>query len=84
MANLLLRAVRGNCWIEVRLGDAAGKLLYEGTLEKGQAQRFVGRKLWLNAGVPENLAVKLNGDAVTVGGGRPVVVVITANSIAPA
>jgi cytoskeletal protein RodZ len=83
-ANLLLRAARGNCWIEVRLDGAGGKLLYEGTLEKGQSQRFVGKKLWLNAGVPENLAVKLNGDPVTVGGGRPVVVEITATSIAPA
>lgn len=83
-ANVLLRAARGNCWIEVRLGGAEGKLLYEGTLEKGQAQRFVGKRLWLNAGVPENLSVRLNGDPFSIGGGRPVVVEITANSIAPA
>lgn len=88
-ANLLVTAARGNCWLEVRSirtgpnGKRVEKLLYEGTLEKGQRQRFVAAKLWINASVPENLAVSLNGDSLRIGGGEPVVVEITANSVTP-
>ena len=83
-ANLLVRAVRGNCWLEVHAGSASGKLLYQGTLERGQAQRFVAKRLWVNAGVPENLAVRLNGEPISIGAHAPVVVLISANSITPA
>lgn len=83
-ANVLVRAVRGNCWLEVHAGSASGRLLYQGTLERGQTQRFIARRLWMNAGAPGNLAVRLNGDAVTIGAGTPVVLDITANSITPA
>lgn len=83
-ANLLVRAIRGNCWLEVHAGTASGRMLYQGTLERGQTQRFVARTLWVNAGVPENLSVTLNGDPVSIGANSPVVVVITANSITPA
>ena len=83
-ANVLVRAVRGNCWLEVHAGSASGRLLYQGTLERGQTQRFVARRLWMNAGAPGNLAVRLNGDAVPIGAGPPVVLDITANSITPA
>lgn len=85
-ASLVVRAARGNCWLEVH--DASRKpwkLLYQGTLEEGQVQRFRTRKIWINAGVPENLAVTLNGRPVSFGsGGKPVVVVVTANSVTPA
>ena len=84
LANLLVRAVRGNSWLEVHEGSATGKLLYQGTLERGQTQRFVARRLWVNAAAPENLATKLNGVAVSIGGGEPVVVLVTADSIVPA
>jgi cytoskeleton protein RodZ len=83
-ANVLVRAVRGNCWLEVHAGSASGRLLYQGTLERGQSQRFIARSLWVNAGVPENLSVRLNGDPVAIGANSPVVVLITANSITPA
>lgn len=83
-ANLLVRASRGNCWLEVHVGSAGGKLLYQGTLERGQVQRFVARRLWVNAGAPENLAIKLNGSPISIGTPAPVVVFVTANSITPA
>ncbi len=86
-ANLLIRAERGNCLLEVHVANAqgrAGKLLFQGTLEKGQAQRFVAKRLWINAAVPENLLVKLNGEQVTIGAHEPVVVLIAANSITSA
>jgi cytoskeleton protein RodZ len=83
-ANLLVRATRGNCWLEVHAGSASGRLLYQGTLERGQTQRFIARRLWMNAGAPGNLSVRLNGDAVPIGADKPVVLDITANSITPA
>ncbi len=83
-ANLLVRAARGNCWLEVHVSSAGGKLLYQGTLERGQVQRFVARQLWVNAGSPENLAIKLNGSPISMDTPAPVVVFVTADSITPA
>jgi hypothetical protein len=84
-ANLLVTATRGNCWLEVHRGSASGKLLYQGTLERGQTQRFLAKALWVNAGVPENLTIKLNGERIpAIGAHAPVVVLISANSITSA
>ena len=60
-AKLVLRAVDGDCWVQVRLGSSTGKILYDGFLTKGSAERFVGKRLWLRVGAPANLAVRLNG-----------------------
>ena len=86
-ANLFVAATRGNCWLEVHADPAngdVGRLLYQGTLEKGQTQRFVARKLWVSADVPKNLVVRLNGEQVAIGADKPVAVVITADSITSA
>jgi hypothetical protein len=86
-ANLLVTARRGDSWLEVHANPGAGKLgklLYQGTLQKGQSQRFAAKKLWVNAATPANLLVKLNGERVTIGMHDPVVVLITANSITSA
>ena len=76
-ANLFVQAVRGSSLLQVREGSASGRLLYQGTLERGQSQRFVARKLWVNAGSPENLWLRLNGRPVPVGGDCPRVLVIS-------
>ena len=34
--NLVVRAVQGGSWMEVRAGSVSGRLLYSGTLERGQ------------------------------------------------
>jgi hypothetical protein len=60
-AKLVLRAVDGDCWLQVRQGSSTGKILYDGFLTKGSAERFVGTRLWLRVGAPANLAVRLNG-----------------------
>lgn len=80
-ARLLVRAVYGTSLLEVHAGSASGKLLYHGTLERGQRQRFVGKRLWINVGTPENLLLKLNGRAVALAGGSPLVVIVTARAI---
>jgi cytoskeletal protein RodZ len=86
-ATLVIRAASGASWLEVHAnpgGGKTGKMLYSGTLQKGQAQRFVAKKLWVNAGVPEHLVVKLNGERVTIGYDKPVAVIVTADGITSA
>lgn len=48
----------------VKAGGPQGEVLYSGTLEKGQGQRFVRKRLWLQLGAPGSLTVKLNGKTV--------------------
>jgi hypothetical protein len=56
-----LVASRGPCWLSVRLGSDAGRVLYERTLESGQRARFVANRLWLRIGAPWNVDATLNG-----------------------
>jgi hypothetical protein len=68
-ANLVLAAVAGASWMEVRQGSVSGKLLYSGTLERGQRKTFQGRRLQLALAEPENVAVRLNGKRVELPAG---------------
>jgi cytoskeleton protein RodZ len=63
-ARIALVATRGPCWLSVRLGSEAGRLLYERTLEQGRAVRFSGARLWIRIGAPWNLIATLNGKRV--------------------
>lgn len=62
-ASLVLVA-RGPCWISVRQSSDAGRLLYEGTLERGQLARFAARRLWIRIGAPWNLEATLDSKHV--------------------
>ena len=61
---LELRATRGDSYLIVKSGSAAGSALYQGTLERGQRQRFDGKVLWVRLETPANVLVKLNGNRV--------------------
>jgi cytoskeleton protein RodZ len=63
---LYVRAVHGNSWMEVRNWSSSGRSRFTGTVELNQAQRFVGRRLWVNFGNPGNLAVVFNGKQVGI------------------
>ena len=79
---LVLRA-KANTWLEVHDGTAAGRLLFQGTLERGQVQRFSSSRLWLNVGAPAKLTAVVNGRTVRLpGAGTPTVLVATASGIA--
>jgi len=81
-ARLVLTAVRGDCWMQVRAGGVNGRLVWEGTLERGQTQRFVKyRRLWLELGAPANVNAKLNGRRLADFPTRPAIVVVTANGV---
>jgi hypothetical protein len=63
---LVLTAVDGKSWLEIRANSVNGKLIYRGTLEQGQQLpltdgRFVWPRLWIAAGRPWNLAAVVNG-----------------------
>jgi hypothetical protein len=80
-ARLVLTAVDGPSWMQVRAGSVNGRLLWEGTLEPGQTQRFLkNRRLWLELGAPANLSAKVNGERVRFPQ-RPSVVLVTADGV---
>lgn len=81
-ARLVVRAVDGDSWMEVRAGTAPGRLLYSGTLEQGQRQNFEGRSLQLALAKPGNVTVRLNGNRVELPAGSTFVV--TSRRIVPA
>jgi hypothetical protein len=81
-ARLVVRAVEGDSWMEVRSGTAPGRLLYSGTLERGQRLSFQGRSLQLALAKPGNVSVRLNGNRVELPAGSTFVV--TSRRIAPA
>jgi hypothetical protein len=80
--NLVVRAVRGDSWMEVRAGSVSGELLYSGTLERGQHKSFQGRRLQLALAAPENVVVRRNGNRVDLPAGTAFVV--SARRIVPA
>jgi hypothetical protein len=63
---LYVRAVHGNCWMDVRNWSSSGKSRYTGTVEFGQDQRWISRRLWINFGAPSNLAIVFNGHLVQI------------------
>ncbi len=83
VAVLTVRAKQGAgaSLLEVRRGWATGDVLFHGTLERGELQRFTAKRLWLNIGSPENLRVILNGQAATLGVGCPQVVMVTRTQV---
>jgi cytoskeleton protein RodZ len=82
LAKLVLKATGGDCWVQVREGSARGELLYEGTLQQGQVQRFVKwRRLWLQLGAPAYLTPTLNGHAVKTFPDTAAIVVVTAKGV---
>jgi cytoskeletal protein RodZ len=60
-AVVVLQGVRGSSALQVHAGSLTGRLLFQGTLEKGRKQRFVARSVWIFAASPENLRLIVNG-----------------------
>ena len=63
---LYIRAVHGNCWMDVHNWSQNGKPVFTGTVELGQDQRWIKRRLWINFGAPANLAIVFNGHLVQI------------------
>jgi cytoskeletal protein RodZ len=76
-AYLEITAVRGPSKVIVNRAGASGKILFEGTLERGDTQAFNGQRFWLNVGAPENLVIRVGGRRVHVAGYRPWVLTVS-------
>jgi len=81
VARLEVTAALDSSWLQVHRGSVTGPIVYQGTLEKGEKQLFVGRRLWIDVGRPEVLRAKLNGRAVRFPTGGPKIVVVTARGL---
>lgn len=81
-ARLVLTAARGGSYVQVRNGGVNGRLLWEGTLEEGQTQRFLKyRRLWLDLDEPANLDARLNGRLVDGFPTEAAVVLVTVDGL---
>ena len=72
--HMVVRALDGSSWMEVRTVTPAGKLLYSGTLEQGQRKPFDGRSIQLALEEPDNVVVRVNGNRVDLPDGTTFVV----------
>ena len=82
--SLVAVASRGDCWLEIHRGNAAGDLLYDGTLESGRrTAAFTGRRLWVNVGAPSNVVLLVNGKRVRTipGSGAPRALVVNRRGV---
>src|SRR3954454_18936144 len=76
---LQISAAKGPSKVIVNRASSGGRILFEGTLERGETQAFSGTRFWLNVGAPENLVVTVGGKRVHLGGYRPWVVTVTSS-----
>jgi hypothetical protein len=81
--HLIVKAMRGNCWLEVHSGSATGRILFQGTLERAQRKLFTGRKLWITLDRPENVTTILNGHTRLLPGGSVRTLIVTARGLRP-
>jgi hypothetical protein len=77
----VLTAAHGSCWLQVHSGSATGRPLYQGTLEQGQSQTFVARRVWVSAGAPEALTAKLNGNRIALPRSGPATLLVTPKGV---
>ena len=61
LTSLEVTASHGDSWLSIRAGSARGKVLFEGTLAKGQSLRLERERLWVRFGAASNLEVRVNG-----------------------
>jgi cytoskeleton protein RodZ len=64
---LVIRAVRGSCWLLVRVGSATGPTIYQQTLPSGRTLRFgLRRRLWIRLGAPWNIDATIGRNPLTL------------------
>jgi hypothetical protein len=80
---LIVTAKRGNCWLEVHSGSATGRIIFQGTLERGQRKLFSAQKLWITLDRPENLGTVLNGRSRILPAGGVKTLIVTSRGIRP-
>ena len=66
---IVVKAVHGASFVEIRARSRSGKPLFQGTLTRGEAQRFGARALWLSLTSPKNVVVTVFGRRLTIPAG---------------
>ncbi|MFA4965689.1 MAG: RodZ domain-containing protein [Thermoleophilia bacterium] len=68
-----IKAVAGDCWVQVRRDGPEGTQLFTGTLREGERKGFKGRVLWIRLDQPSAVRLVVEGTAVApFGGAGPV------------
>jgi cytoskeleton protein RodZ len=80
---LIVAAKRGNVWLEVHSGSATGRIIFQGTLERGQRKLFSAQRLWITLDRPENLGAVLNGRSRVLPAGGVKTLIVTSRGIRP-
>ncbi|MDX6466666.1 MAG: hypothetical protein QOI27_1706 [Gaiellaceae bacterium] len=80
-----IAATRGRSWVSVRAGGPTGRILFQGTLERGKRLHYtLGPRLWVRMGRPGNVDIRLG--SARVGGlpAQPGNVLLTRSGAQPA
>jgi hypothetical protein len=72
-----LRFSGSGTYIEVRRGSAGGSVLYQGTLQAGEANVVAGSRFWIHLQHPRHLRITLNGKAVSLPARKSLKVLVT-------
>jgi hypothetical protein len=65
-----------------RGGGPTGRLVYTGTIEKGQTEPFTtGKYFWLEVSSPENLRILVGGKPFPLSGFKPVTLTVTPRGV---
>ena len=74
---LAITGVRGPSYVAIRRGNAAGRVVFQGTVDRGHTEPFTGKRFWITVSTPENLRIVVRGKRIAVGGFRPRVITVT-------
>jgi cytoskeleton protein RodZ len=77
---LAITAVHGPSYVAIRKGNAAGRVVFQGTIDRGRTEPFDGKRFWITVSTPENLRIVVRGKTIGVGGFRPRVITVTPKS----
>ena len=81
---VVVRATRGDSWLEVRRSSPVGPIEYQGTLLQGTSQLFTRKHLWMTLGRPTSLVIKLNGHRLQLPQtSNPIDVAVTPKGLKP-
>jgi hypothetical protein len=77
-AYLQIAAIGGASYVAVHKDGPSGKLLFQGTIEKGKSEPFSkGKRFFVDLSSPENLRVLVGGKEVTLNGFKPITLTVT-------
>jgi hypothetical protein len=58
---IVIRAARGDCWVQTRVGSSTGKVIFEGVLRRGRSLTSHDPRVWARFGLSANVDVTVNG-----------------------